>query len=145
MLRVSSKWHFNEIKNAAILKLDDGLASDPARKIFVAKKYDVGEWLVPALNALAQQARLTQEDFDCLGRDWAPKLVEVREKYVRTCACPRIPFNACEGYGEEVPAGAGLPFPLNPEHAVRLVRRPGPTGRAAFDFKPEIRRIFGFS
>lgn len=92
VLRLSTDWKFDEIRRLAIRSLHTDLASDPARMVFVARQYNINDWLIPALNALAQRTTSpTYTDYELLGPEWILKLVQVREAYVTPCAMSTLP------------------------------------------------------
>ncbi|KAH9927031.1 hypothetical protein B0H21DRAFT_826507 [Amylocystis lapponica] len=96
VLKLAHMWQFDAIRTAAIRALSTSLP-DPLTRIVLARDYAVAEWLVPALNALAQRAApLAMCDIDTLGWDYALRLAAVRETFPGdTPACGCVCF-ACE-------------------------------------------------
>ncbi|KAI5985623.1 hypothetical protein EDD15DRAFT_1626644 [Pisolithus albus] len=114
VLKLSTMWEFTTLREAAISWLGAAYQSDPVEKIVLATRYDIGEWLLPSLLALAQRADpISVEEGKRLGIETALKLASVREKF-------RL-------------QGA--------EHVVVGDRDPRTT---LLDFTPVIRKVFGW-
>ncbi|KAI5993147.1 hypothetical protein F5J12DRAFT_858835 [Pisolithus orientalis] len=82
VLKLSTAWGFQEIRAAAIdaLMVLDVSAID---KLVLGRKYDIEsrEWLLPALNELAQRAEpIGFEEANQMGFETALKLASVRER-----------------------------------------------------------------
>jgi hypothetical protein len=55
VLKLSTEWQFHSVRQSMIEELLPYTQDDPVLKIIAAKKYDILEWLVPGVNALAQR------------------------------------------------------------------------------------------
>ncbi|KAI5985622.1 hypothetical protein EDD15DRAFT_2122345, partial [Pisolithus albus] len=82
VLKLSTMWDFHGLRNAAIQHLDVSSRSlNPIDKVELALQYDIKEWLLPALLALAQRsAPISVEEGRRIGFENALKLASVREK-----------------------------------------------------------------
>ncbi|KAI5983060.1 hypothetical protein EDD15DRAFT_2179678, partial [Pisolithus albus] len=82
VLKLSTMWDFHGLRNAAIQHLDVSSKSlNPIDKVELALQYDIKEWLLPALLALAQRsAPISVEEGRRIGFENALKLASVREK-----------------------------------------------------------------
>jgi len=75
-------WAFDKIRRIAIHEMSQ-FKVDPVEKYLLGKQYDVAEWLVPALNELAQREKpMGINDVERLGLDCVLKVAEVRESLV---------------------------------------------------------------
>ena len=74
-------WQFARLRRVAIDNLRPLLEKeDPVRWIVLARKYDVHEWLLPSLHALARRPQAQQlNEVDSLGIVTVVKMAEVRE------------------------------------------------------------------
>ncbi|GBE86157.1 hypothetical protein SCP_0900340 [Sparassis crispa] len=108
VLKLSSMWNFERIRTTAIRNLSHNMQGDPVGRLVLSKKYAIGEWMVPALNALARRTQpLQRADVDAIGLDDALKLAEVREVFRgsnSTCYCTCTKCAAQHGYGTRQPA-----------------------------------------
>jgi hypothetical protein len=81
VLKLSTMWKFPTIRASAIQHLST-MPLKAAEKLLLAHKYHVNEWLLPALNQLAQQETLL-EDTESIAQatSWVyvMKLTKVRE------------------------------------------------------------------
>ncbi|KIO04197.1 hypothetical protein M404DRAFT_26410 [Pisolithus tinctorius Marx 270] len=82
VLKLSTMWEFTNLRTAAISWLDTGNAAlDHVEKIVLAMQYDLKEWLLSSLLALAQRPDpISIEEGRRLGIETALKLASVREK-----------------------------------------------------------------
>ncbi|KIK19623.1 hypothetical protein PISMIDRAFT_682942 [Pisolithus microcarpus 441] len=82
VLKLSTMWDFHGLRNAAIQHLDVSSQSlNPIDKVELALQYDIREWLLPALLALARRsAPISVEEGRRIGFENALKLASVREK-----------------------------------------------------------------
>ncbi|KAI6117712.1 hypothetical protein EDD16DRAFT_997716 [Pisolithus croceorrhizus] len=82
VLKLSTMWDFHGLRNAAIKHLDTPPQSlDPIDKVELALQYDIREWLLPALLALARRsAPISVDEGRRIGFENALKLASVREK-----------------------------------------------------------------
>lgn len=111
------------------------LGSDASRKVQLAYKYDVNEWLLPGLNALAQRAHpLDERDVDLLGISCVLKLGNVRERYT-DC-------NKCSGEDRFGFSGLSSSGPFGAQYLEMESGEEPCTGRAAYDFTEHIKEIF---
>ena len=81
VLKLSTMWHFQDIRERAIKALENVTPSmDLVDKIVIARKFAVSSWLVPSLHALVQREKpLDLSEGNRLGLEWALKVAEVRE------------------------------------------------------------------
>ncbi|KDQ50884.1 hypothetical protein JAAARDRAFT_62915 [Jaapia argillacea MUCL 33604] len=84
VLDLSTMWQFEAVRALSIeeiAKQDIGVVD----KIALANKYQVTDWLLPALNALAQREDpIGEDDAGKLGISWALKMASVRECAVQS-------------------------------------------------------------
>ncbi|KAH7928668.1 hypothetical protein BV22DRAFT_1030418 [Leucogyrophana mollusca] len=72
-------WEFDAAKAVAVEHLTS-FAIDPVKKIYLAREYDVQQWLVPALNGIARRSQpIGMKDAEKLGVDLALGMAAVRE------------------------------------------------------------------
>jgi hypothetical protein len=62
VLKLSTIWDFAVIRATAIKTLEMYGKEDPVSRIIVAKKYDIPEWFVPVVNALAKRSETLKEE-----------------------------------------------------------------------------------
>ncbi len=81
VLKLTTMWHYATLRAVAIERLTPMLQQyDPVQWISLARKYDVHEWLLPALHALARRERPLQlHEVTPLGIATLVKMAEVRE------------------------------------------------------------------
>jgi len=85
VLKLSTMWQFGELRRLAIRKMSQ-LTMDTVEAIFIAREYQVTEWLLPCLHSLAQRKEpLGLRDVNRLGLDYVLKMAEVRESFA---VCP---------------------------------------------------------
>ncbi|KZP28467.1 hypothetical protein FIBSPDRAFT_779866 [Athelia psychrophila] len=90
VLRLSTMWGFESLRDLAISTLSNLFSVpsftsdlDPVERACLARDYDVDEWLVPALNALAQREDpLSVQEGMRLGWELAMQVANVRESFV---------------------------------------------------------------
>lgn len=87
ILKLTTMWQFRDLRYVAISTLWSHLGKgDPVRWLSLARLYDVKEWMLPSLEALARRPKAMQlEDVESLGVETAIKMAEVRESY-RACS-----------------------------------------------------------
>ncbi|EIW55230.1 uncharacterized protein TRAVEDRAFT_130527 [Trametes versicolor FP-101664 SS1] len=87
ILKLTTMWQFHGLRYVAISTLRSHLGNgDPVRWLCLARLYDVKEWMLPSLEALARRPKAMQlEDVESLGVETAIKMAEVRESY-RACS-----------------------------------------------------------
>ncbi|KAI5983064.1 hypothetical protein EDD15DRAFT_2179700, partial [Pisolithus albus] len=122
VLKLSTMWEFTTLREAAISWLDTSDASlyrsDPLEKIVLANRYDIKEWLLPSLLALAQRPDpISIEEGRRLGLETALKLASVREK---------------------------LRLQKAPQGTKQLVVGDRDPAATLLDFTPVIRKVFGW-
>ncbi|KAF8836865.1 hypothetical protein BDN67DRAFT_936189 [Paxillus ammoniavirescens] len=79
-LKLAALWEFDDARKQAIKALAV-LPVPPVDKAALAMQYDIKDWLLPALNALAQRPEpIGIGDVDRLGLDVALKIASVREQ-----------------------------------------------------------------
>lgn len=88
VLKLSTMWQFDFYRNRAIKELTRHLDNDPARRLVLAFGYNVGNWLIPALQSLAQREEpMRMEEVKLLGMERVLKICEVREHYHGNSSC----------------------------------------------------------
>jgi hypothetical protein len=133
-------WHFEFIRTSAINALS-ALSLDPVDKLVLAHKYDVPQWIAPALNELARRdAVINVDEFNRLlptvGLDFILKIAQVRETFSPSLATPSLKCTycsytasfrcgSCGNYTNGVAAGTPT------------------TARSQHDFTPNILTTFG--
>ncbi|KAI0933356.1 hypothetical protein AcV5_005519 [Taiwanofungus camphoratus] len=123
VLKLSTMWDFDRIRNIAIHKLTD-IVRDPLQKVALAQRYWVDEWIISALNTLAQrESSVGVDDVAQLGLDWALKLARVRESFGTDpervfCNCRCVECSYCD------------------------FRKSYPPSRSDYDFTDSIRAVF---
>lgn len=79
VLDLATKWEFQQVRNWAILNLTEKV-TDPVRKVHLAIKYKVSEWLFGAcLDVVKRPEPLTIQEAKLLGLEFTIKLARVRE------------------------------------------------------------------
>lgn len=85
VLKLTTMWQFHSLRCVALDKLKlylPHLSEDPVRWLCLARQYDVDEWLLPSLRALARRPKAIQlEEVDLLGLKTVVKMAEVRESF----------------------------------------------------------------
>jgi hypothetical protein len=110
-------WSFEYIRVLAIDALDS-VTMDSLERADLAIRYNILEWLVPSLNALAQREKpLGQDDVNRLGLDTVLKMAEVREGLNRGETKCKFCFKPIQG----------------------II---APHSRQSFDFTERIREVF---
>ncbi len=93
VLKLTTMWQFQSLCRVALDKLKlylPHLNEDPVRWLCLARQYDVEEWLLPSLRALARRRQAIQlEEVELLGVETVVKVAEVRES-----------FRGCTGEGD---------------------------------------------
>ncbi|KAF9228861.1 hypothetical protein BS17DRAFT_724751 [Gyrodon lividus] len=80
VLELATLWAFDHARKEAIEALAV-LPITPVDKIVLATKYDIKDWMLPAINAMAQRVEpIGVEDVNRLGLDFALKIASVREQ-----------------------------------------------------------------
>ena len=90
VLRLADLYNFARIRQKAIEVLELLVWDRPALMAALATRYDVDDWLYPALATLVRREEpFEMEDYLLLGPDAILALARVREKYVKCCeGCP---------------------------------------------------------
>ncbi|PIL23505.1 hypothetical protein GSI_14817 [Ganoderma sinense ZZ0214-1] len=83
VLKLTTLWGFDRLRQASIDALRQLLErEDPVRWVALARKYEVREWLLPSLHALARREKALQvHEAEQLGISTAMKMAEVRESF----------------------------------------------------------------
>lgn len=83
VLKLSTMWEFNELRDAAIQHLDSpSQPLDPVNKLVLASKYQIKKWQLPALLEFAKRSELISvEEGRLIGFENALKLAAVREQF----------------------------------------------------------------
>jgi len=72
-------WQMESVRKLAILAMS-GIQSDPIEQYLTANEFNISEWIVPALNRLAQrESSISEDDVLQLGLGCALKIAQVRE------------------------------------------------------------------
>lgn len=151
MLKLSTLWEFPAIRKLALDRLGLMVASDHRTQIVLAYGYDVKEWLLSGLNALAQREHpLDERDVEALGLVCVLKLAEVREKYVPGQQSPNYDSGCLPTEG---PISEQLFFRTERERRAARAARYGivetpelekarKRGRAGYDFTKHVKDVF---
>ncbi|KAI6040631.1 hypothetical protein EDC04DRAFT_1459952 [Pisolithus marmoratus] len=96
VLKLSTTWKFDELRNVAIQHLDPpSRPLNPVDKFALASTYGIKKWLLPALLVLAQRPEpIKIEEGRRMGFENALKLAALREQLEETKVIDRI----CEKY-----------------------------------------------
>jgi hypothetical protein len=82
VLKLSTMWSFDDLRDLAILNMSQ-LSIDPIERAALAKEYSIDEWLLPALNELAQREEpIGIEEARRLGWETALQIAAVRESFI---------------------------------------------------------------
>jgi hypothetical protein len=82
VLKLSSMWSFEDLRDLAIQNMSQ-LTVDPVERAALAKEYHIDEWLLPALNELAQREEpIGVEEARRLGWETALQIASVRESFI---------------------------------------------------------------
>jgi len=82
VLKLSTMWSFEDLRDLAIQAMTD-LPIDPIERAALADEFNVEEWLLPALNELAQREEpISVEEARRLGWERALQIAAVRESFV---------------------------------------------------------------
>ncbi|RPD56040.1 hypothetical protein L227DRAFT_656560 [Lentinus tigrinus ALCF2SS1-6] len=99
VLKLATMWNFTALRAIAIDNLTILLRTDPVQWISLARTYDVREWLMPALLALARRSQPLQlHEAEVLGIATVVKMAEVRENlnyYQRFTGVGLKPWRPC--------------------------------------------------
>ncbi|KAF9239120.1 hypothetical protein BU15DRAFT_62137 [Melanogaster broomeanus] len=80
VLELATLWEFGVIRKKAIEALE-ALPITPVDRIALATQYDIEDWMIPSINAMAQRPEpIGVEDVQRLGLDVALKIASVRER-----------------------------------------------------------------
>ncbi|KAI6040624.1 hypothetical protein EDC04DRAFT_3140241 [Pisolithus marmoratus] len=104
VLRLSTMWEFDELRNVAIQHLDQPSPSfnaadtpppfNPVDKFALASKYEIKEWYLPALLTLARRSKpISIEEGHRIGFENALKVAAVREELKMMRVMNSIPRN----------------------------------------------------
>lgn len=82
VLKLSTMWGFEHLRELSIRNMSD-IVMDPVERAALASEYSIDEWLLPALNELAQREEpITVDEARRLGWETALKVAAVRESFV---------------------------------------------------------------
>ena len=134
VLKLSTMWELQALRNAAIQHLDGLGDIDPVDKCVLAMQYDVKEWMLAALVKLAQRPEpISTEEGRRMGFETALKLSAVREKVRLCCGDTSVYQRSC--------GSCGLYGPVHKfGHLVAGDRDPATGG---LDFTPLLQTAFG--
>jgi hypothetical protein len=150
VLKLSTVWDFAAIRTTAIKALEMYGKEDPVLRIIIAKKYNIPEWFVPAVNALAQRKEALKEEemkrlLD-LGSMWGVcrflrMLSEVRESCYETTSSDS---SYCSWEGPPNPSIV-TPYPVCGIHQKSLISCEiwSKPYRSEYDFTRNIAVVFG--
>jgi hypothetical protein len=80
ILKLTTMWEFTGPRQYAISQMSK-LPISSARRINLARDYQIQEWFLPGLIAYAQQPdTITADDVDLLGWEFVLKLLQARER-----------------------------------------------------------------
>jgi putative heme iron utilization protein len=135
-------WNFHAVRKVAIERLSQMLLK-PVDKVVLAYKYNISDWLVPALNQLAQQASIEEDEAERIAQvstwGYVLKLMKVRESLAEnrggTCVTQRCPH--CSSHDDEVRCRNCHGY-YNVTHA----STGGSSSRHEHDFAATIRTVF---
>jgi hypothetical protein len=158
VLKPATVWGFAAIRVTALEKLARWTGADPILKGILSQKYNIQDWLVPGVNAIARRDEpLSTKDmrrFEDLGDaayvlGFALKIGRVRESFVGQYTPPQnFPlWGVCgklqppgERVGQAVLQLSPVRVPRG-QHAVRSNER-GAQGRVTHDFTTVICEVF---
>jgi hypothetical protein len=138
VLKLSTMWDFDAVRKAAIERLWQ-MKLKPVDKVVLAHKYNITDWLVPALNELAQQESLEEEDAECIAQvaswSYVLKLTKVRESLARNQANTNTAptCSHCSHQGQFYCPNCGSTFTASSADSLN---------RSGHDFASTIRAIF---
>jgi hypothetical protein len=82
VLKLSTMWNFDVLRDLAVKSMSE-LPIDAVEKAALAREYDIDEWLLPALNELAQREDpIGVDEALRLGLEQAVKIAAVRESFI---------------------------------------------------------------
>ena len=83
VLKLSTMWEFSGLRKSAIKNLDRGSnLLDPIDKLLLAQRYNVKEWIMPALLKLAQRPEpISIKEGHRLGLETALNIAAIREEF----------------------------------------------------------------
>lgn len=88
VLKLATMWQFDTHRRRAIAELELLLLQDPARRVVLAFAYTIGDWILQALQDLAQRKELmTTAEVKVLGVETVLKICKVRERYAAGFVC----------------------------------------------------------
>lgn len=102
VLKLSTAWSFEAIRQTAIDELATYGENDPILRLIVAKRFSILPWFIPTVNALARrEAPLSSEDYDRLEALGQPqeifkfmlKIAQVREAHEHPLPSTNCSFN----------------------------------------------------
>lgn len=83
VLKLSTMWNFEGLRSLAIQSMSGLPDNDAVEKAALAGEYQIDEWLLPALNELAQREEpISIEEARRLGWEVALQLSAVRESFI---------------------------------------------------------------
>lgn len=83
VLKLSTMWSFDLLRELAIHTMAELPGVSPVEKAALANEYQIDEWLLPALNELAQREEpISINEAHRLGWEMALQIAAVRESFV---------------------------------------------------------------
>lgn len=149
VLKLATVWDFAAVRTMAIGKLEEDVRKDPILKIILSKQYNIEDWFLPAVNAIAQRAHaLDEADLERLLVLGDPisistlivKIGQVRESFTiplvsrATTGCYSNGSNYCHGHSQHGATYCNKGYPAS--------RAWYDAQRRTHDFTAEIQRIF---
>jgi hypothetical protein len=85
-LRLATLWEMQIVRERTVKALTSKLENDPARQVALAYEFQIDEWLIPALNALARRKEPMGEDnVAVMGIECVLKVARIRERHPHRC------------------------------------------------------------
>ena len=83
VLKLSTMWSFDLLRDLAIRNMAELPGASPVEKAALANEYQIDQWLLPALNELAQREEpISINEAHRLGWEMALQMAAVRESFV---------------------------------------------------------------
>ena len=124
VLKLSHMWNFDSVRTRAIEELAR-VIREPAKRLVLARSFQISGWKQSALLELAQKDALSAEDLEALGWVDAAKLLVVRDSVEFRDTCT---FHTCQY--------------CHPRSYLRSTPVVSVT-RQSYDFMPKLREVFG--
>jgi hypothetical protein len=134
VLALSTAWVFDSVRKVAIKQLNKA-RFDSVDRLVLAVKYHIDEWVVDTMNKIAQREEpldITDADrlLPVVGVDYLLKIARVREEAPTNVTTDNSACY-CSNHGRPMPSGVSC-------------MDTGCVQRSQRDFRPVIRRVFGW-